>query len=476
VQTKRDQVQAHLTLVGRLGAAMVAGEPDLPQAPMRRGTVAAVAGTVLALLGVAGFVVWGLLSPGGATKWKADGTLIVEKETSARYAFLDGVLHPVLNYASARLILGSKFHLDSVSQKSLRGVPRGAPVGIPGAPETLPPAKAMTAAHWLVCDLLVDGPSGPPQALTVLDIGAAPPTRPIAADRAALVGTGDGTSYLLWHGTRLRVANRSALVALGYGDAAVPLASPRWINAVPAGPDLRAADIPHRGEPGPTVDGHPSVVGQVFVVSAPSAGSTYFVLLADGLAAADPTAAALLLGDPGSAAAYPGQNAHAIPLSGVGATTLPASPQPPPALRSNARPGVPPMLVDTARSTLCTSFNFAGTSAQGTLVTADPQAVATNAMRTGAGAAAAAADAVAVTPGTGVLAAAVTDTGADTHASFLVTDLGVKYPLPTPEVAQALGYQGVRQYPIPVSILALLPTGPVLDAQAATATHGLTPG
>jgi hypothetical protein len=81
------------------------------------------------------------------------------------------------------------------------------------------------------------------------------------------------------------------------------------------------------------------------------------------------------------------------------------------------------------------------------------------------------ADRIVVAPGTGMLARSLAAPGSTTGATFLVTDLGVKYPLPSADSVSSLGYDGVTPIPIPPSMLALLPTGPSLDRTAATATQ-----
>jgi len=52
---------------------------------------------------------------------------------------------------------------------------------------------------------------------------------------------------------------------------------------------------------------------------------------------------------------------------------------------------------------------------------------------------------------------------------YLVTDLGVRYQVPSPDVLAMLGYAGVTPVPLPAEIVALLPTGPGLYPQAARA-------
>ena len=74
-----------------------------------------------------------LIRPGGATSWKDGNAVIVEKETGTRYIFRDGQLHPVINYASALLALGTSARTLQVSRNSLTGTPRGTQIGIASA-------------------------------------------------------------------------------------------------------------------------------------------------------------------------------------------------------------------------------------------------------------------------------------------------------------------------------------------------------
>jgi len=49
----------------------------------------------------------------------------------------------------------------------------------------------------------------------------------------------------------------------------------------------------------------------------------------------------------------------------------------------------------------------------------------------------------------------------------LVTDLGFRYGLPSPEVATGLGFELGRLVRLPAGLVARLPAGPVLDPAAA---------
>src|SRR5262249_47593462 len=150
-------------------------EPDLPASPMRRSSTALFAGVMIAVLLVAGFTVLGLLLPSGSTAWQQPGAIIVEKETGNRFVFLAGALHPTLNNTSAKLIPGTNGHVVSVSQNSLRGVPHGAPVGIPGAPDSLPAPDDLSGNQWLVCaPTTTDAAGGQQTSLSVLIGGNTP--------------------------------------------------------------------------------------------------------------------------------------------------------------------------------------------------------------------------------------------------------------------------------------------------------------
>src|SRR5688572_1516903 len=105
--TRSDQLHSHQFALQRLVAAVALRDPDASTAPLRRGGAALLAGTMVAALGLAAFGIYGLLRPGGGDRWRDGGSVIIERESGARFVFRDGVLHPVVNYSSALLILGA---------------------------------------------------------------------------------------------------------------------------------------------------------------------------------------------------------------------------------------------------------------------------------------------------------------------------------------------------------------------------------
>ena len=79
-------------------------------------------------------------------------------------------------------------------------------------------------------------------------------------------------------------------------------------------------------------------------------------------------------------------------------------------------------------------------------------------------------------PGGGLIAQNVPAPGIEGGTLYLVTDLGIKYPLPSAEVAKALGYGAAAPVPVPAGTLDFLPTGPPLDpAAAATSQSAVAP-
>src|SRR4051812_2159878 len=126
VPSRSDQLHSYQFAVRRVVSAVAAHESNPARPPGRRAGVTLLAGVLVAALGLAGFAVWGLLQPGGSTRWRSGNAVIVEKESGAKFVYVDGVLHPVANYASALLIVGAaRPSTISVARRSLAGVPRG---------------------------------------------------------------------------------------------------------------------------------------------------------------------------------------------------------------------------------------------------------------------------------------------------------------------------------------------------------------
>jgi type VII secretion protein EccB len=465
MQSRRDQVQAYFFVVGRLVSALVRGEPDAQETPLRRFSTGAFGGAMVAVILVAGVGIFGFISPGGSKKFEDPKTIIVEKETGNRFLLVDGALRPVLNYASALLIDGSDAKIASVNRKSLAGLPHGLPIGIPGAPDALPEGGKLTGDPWLACSPSVTDDTGTTRPVVTLQVGGGGAVGGLPPDKAILARTADGTTYLAWQDRRLRFAEQTALTALGYGNARAFDVAPAWINALPVGRDLRAPDIAGRGQVGPAIDGRPTRVGQVFATPT-AGGQSYFVLLADGLSPATKTDAALVLGDPATAAAYAGAQVAALPLSPAAVAAAPRSRV---SSVTDGFPPVPPTVVEPGTpgaGTPCARIAFSPSGEPAVSVAfgsapggAVPGSGSTTDTR--------AADKVVVPPGGGLIVRDLPAPGVGGGTLFLITDLGVKFPLASDDVAVTLGYGGIQPVLVPSTLLAFLPTGPALDPAAA---------
>ncbi len=475
MHSRRDQVQAHAFMTGRLVSALVCGEPDLAQRPLRRTPIGLVAGLMAGVLVVAVFAVIAIVHPGGATRWRQPGTLIVDKQTGTRYVLSGGQLRPVLNYASARLLLGARMTVAVTPSSSLAGVPRGNAVGIAGAPDSLPAANHPDRG-WLLCAVSRSDPSGvPAPALSLgVGVGTGPAAEPVPDDHGVLVRTSDGTRYLAWKDRRLRLAAPWAGPALGYDDAAATPVRAAWVNALPAGPDLGPLPVAGRGAAGPDLDGASTAVGQVFVVHGMTAAARYFVLTGAGLLPVNQTGAALLLGDPATATAYGGRTAQARELSPAAlasAVVLPA-----PASMPDLPPAPPALLAAQPQRLPCVRATAAGAASSVALVSVPAGAALGDVVdgplldRDGL-----TADLIGVRPGGGLLARTMPAPGIDGAGLYVVAEPGVKYPVADEVAAQALGYQVSDAVEVPASLLTLLPTGPVLRRLAGPGGEAAAP-
>ncbi|MEU0147695.1 type VII secretion protein EccB [Streptomyces sp. NPDC006288] len=487
MQSKRDQVQAHSFMMGRLSSGLLTADPDAPESPLGRTTRGVVFGVLVSVLIGAGATVFGLLRPGGNDGWRDGKHLVVNRDTGARYLWTgtDGVLHPVRNYASARLIGGADLATVDVATASLRDVAVGTPAGIPGAPDAVPGPGELDGGAWHMC---VTGPGGAlpstsgavsgagvdKPGVTTLVAGAPLDSRGVGGDRGVLVSGPGDDEFLVWRGSRLPLDGASdARNALGYGSEAPTPVSAAFLDALAPGPALKPPAVPGRGTEGPELGGEASRIGQVFNVSVPGGGSAYHLLQKDGLVPLSRLGAALVLGDPATQEdAYQGQSPEVREV-GADALRTHRAKDPAPAVSAEL-PDTPPVPQSVPRGTaLCAQVDGdnGGTRIRSVLVpltglapvvvsegTAQPFSPAC--VRT---------DATVVRPGRGSLVRALHASGA-AHAgtTYLVAENGVKYRVPAKDSLAALGYAAGDIGSVPAPLLAALPTGADLDPAAAS--------
>ncbi|TQS23995.1 type VII secretion protein EccB [Microbispora hainanensis] len=463
MQTRKDLYQAYRLMQQRLGQALLQGEPDVAESPMRRHTIATFCGILLSVLLLAVFGIWGLIKPGGATKLTEPGQLLVEQDTGATYVYSrqERVLLPTANYVSARLLLDTAdVTVRDVSAASLAELPRGPLVGIPGAPDSLPPKDKLVHGPWSVC--VVDGPdaSGTPRPYVTLVGGLDVGGRPLGG--GAMVVDDGRQKWVVWGDRRMR-ASTSAVNALSAQPRKVPAT---WLNALPEGPAFSGPKVPNLGRKVRGPDGKvTAAVGQVFTVPGiGGAPARWYVLLSDGLAPISLTQATLLLSDPATKAAYGRRPLQPIRID---AATAGAALSRQPSMLGGGMPETMPTVVSPASTTpLCAVFAGTGSgSTRATLTVGASIAIPTprtpGTQDTF--------DQVLLPPGSAAVAGLLPGEGqlGSITNYFLVTDQGRRFAIASAGLLPKLGYGAADTTPVPAQLLHLIPEGPALDPAAA---------
>ena len=448
--TRRDQLHSYQFMTQRVISAFVMRETDPAQSPLRRGVGALFGGLMVAILVAAGFGIYGLLTKIGTDKWKSDGSVVVERETGASFVYLTGRLHPTLNVASAKLAAGRpNAQVQRIAAKALAEVPRGVMVGIPGAPASLPGPKQAIGLPWTICAIPA-GPAG--GGASILLVGTGAPGGAAAGERGVLVeDPGPSLTYLIWHGRRHLIQDARTTVPGLFGAVTPTPVGTAWLNALPAGAAIEPLKLPDRGERSAAATGRR--IGDV-LQSQTGTGTQYYVVVDDGLAAITPLQEKVLASR-WPAAPSPISIADALSIPPVnlqaGSTTDVQPPEQVPNLAT--RQTGEPLCASTADQAATPAISLGG----------DPAALA-GAVPTSATAPTgqSLADGILVPAGR---IAVVRVIGANGYA--LITDLGLRYAVPSADALSYLGYAPASAVPIPAALLNRIPAGPTLDPEVA---------
>lgn len=474
--SRRDQLQAYQFLQQRAVSALVTGETDPEQPPFRRSAGAAFASIALAVVALACVGVYGMISPGGNNGWRTDPGVIVEKETGTRYVYLDGRLHPVANYASALLLLGDHHGTQQVARDSLVGVPRGPRIGIPDAPDALPDADRLLTGAWSLCSAPASDTAGSRIEESVLLVGTTPGGGTGLGDRALLVELAEtGDRFVVWHGHRHPITDYGT-VGTGLALTTEPWVrvGRAWLDVLPAGAPIEPIPVAQPGAPSTAVPGRTDLRAGTLLVVTTAGGRQYYLADRDALRPITELQYNVERAYPPILAAYPGAEPRALAL----APSLAAAARrlDPPAADDAAAPPAPPVIArpPDAETTVCATVEPGESTPHltvaPTLPPADP--LATTARRTPAGTPLA--DRVYVPPGWAALVESMPSAQSPTGTLTVVTDLGRRYPLATPQVQRMLGYETAHPIRLPAELITRLPEGPGLDPT--TATHQTTTG
>jgi type VII secretion protein EccB len=294
--TTKVQVSGWRFLLRRVEHAIVRRDTRMFDDPLQFYSRAVSAGIIIAVLVCLGAALLAYFKPLGK---RGEDTLLVDRTTNQLYVVLpnSGQLRPVYNLTSARLVLGNPGNPSAVKSDELDRMPKGQPVGIPGAPYATP-VSSVAESRWTLCDTVTKPESVTPgveTSLIVLPLVADASVGPMRPDQAMLVSY-EGQDWLITDEGRhaIDLADRAITSAVGIPVTAkaAPI-SEGLFNALPnVGPwqlpEVRAAGAPN------TV-GLPEnlVIGSVFKTVTES-GEQHYVVLPDGVARVnDSTAAAL---------------------------------------------------------------------------------------------------------------------------------------------------------------------------------------
>jgi len=403
-------------------------------------------GFVLAVLALAGCLVLGLLRPQSGA---ATAPIVMERQSGALYVRLGDTLHPVLNLASARLIMKTNADPEPMAASAFGSDKLGPLLGIPGAPQFLGKPLEESESQWTVCD---DADR------TTVIVGSATQSDVLRRDQALLVTpTTGGSMYLLFDGRRAVVNPGDAAVARAVGlDGQTPVpVSASLLNLIPETPPITAPRIPDIGKRGPdSLPGFP--VGSVLRV-ARSIGDEYYVVLTDGVQRVGQLAAELVRFSDSQGSRTAVSVAPDVIRATKSVTRLPVSDFPDRALPRSVAAGTTVCVrwAHAASGNATVSFSLGG------LPVPAGQAPVALAQADGRGPAI---DAVYLPPGRVAYVRSTSLSGGDARAGtrYLVSDTGVRFGVHDDDAAKDLGLPATM-VAAPWPLLAKLPAGPDLS-------------
>lgn len=469
--TTKSQVQAYRFMLRRMESALVRKDSVMTHEPMRNHLTATVVGLIVGVLGLAAFFVVGIFSPASQVR---PGDIVAGKQSLALFVVQDQPrqLVPVLNLASARLLVAAFNHNGAeppetkiVEDSALAGFNRARITGLAGAPDVLPSPENLIGGPWSVCDT-ADIPDGVPNAqaratlTTTALVGVDRPGTPLRPDQALLVQAPDGgPAYLVHDGHRSEVdLSQGSLVKAAYRlDGVTPRkVSLGLLNAIPPGRPLTLPDIPNASAPSQLAGVR---IGDVVRVKLTE--TQFFLLLPQGKQRVSPAVADVIR--------YRDGGKEFTTVAPEDITRVPDAPASGGPDFSAFPPEVPQVLGLDASRNACLVWSSPDRTPVVTVSTDRdlPLGQGRRAVDVPGGGHGLIADRAFVTANKGALVRGVVPgQRPDQGAIWLVTYQGLRYGVPSLDVARALGL-GATTTPAPESILGLLPIGPELDPQRA---------
>ena len=149
--SNRDILDAQKFNRARVTTAFTSGLPGGRELEPRSGMTPLIIGAILTIVLIAVALVMQRFTPTLPNGWQ-NNYLLVIKDTGARYYTINGVMHPVTNITSAKLLTpAGSFNVDEVSADKVNGIPRGGEIGLTDAPDDVPAASSLTQGPWTAC-------------------------------------------------------------------------------------------------------------------------------------------------------------------------------------------------------------------------------------------------------------------------------------------------------------------------------------
>jgi type VII secretion protein EccB len=513
--SRRDELNAYTFAKRRTVAAFLQPSPTGTEEGAPRPLRAVLPGVIVGALVMAGFGAYGMFKPAIPKDWdKPEAAVIVGKESTTRYVVLrtkEGgrtttLLHPVLNLASARLLLsGANVGVVQVADKVLDAgtPPRGPVLGIPFAPDRLPAAKdAGTAKRWAVCEQ-PGGQSRTVQKATFVLAAQDPGSKKLDEQGRKLVGgqvlyvRGQDQQRYLVDGSGVKypiratdAAQDATLTQALVGGREPQSVTKDWLATLHDGTPVTFPVVPGTvgdpaGAPG-TLSEEENRIGMV-LQSETGDGTKHYVVLKGKVQPVSAFTAWLLINSPQTTTLNLNGQATKVGLADF-------TPDPETFAGQGARwpqqRAVQVNAADGNRDTVCSVLNKVGADGSTTLTTwagtaypADVTSIGTSTY---------------VTPGTGLLYTQVQGQQSESGSLFLLTDTGLRYALqangdsdaaasdigaadtgstqdgrPQPSAAQTkLGYGDVTPATVPAAWSEFLSKGPRLDINSARQPQG----
>ncbi|WNF29955.1 type VII secretion protein EccB [Streptomyces sp. C11-1] len=505
--SRRDELNAYTFAKRRLIAQFLQPNPTGSEEGAPKPLRAVLPGAIIAVVILAAFGAWGMFKPVAPQKWDTPKEhVIIASKSTTRYVVLttDGKkqLHPVLNMASAKLLLApDKGTVINVDESVLDSgeIPHGATLGIPYAPDRLPDSKVAGAAkRWAVCERPGEGGRAIQKAAFIFaerEENKTEGKNRLRGGELMYVEGPDRTRYIVdAEGKAYPVKKDELLLRTLVGQNAKPQrVSASWLATLHTGDPITFPTVD--GRPGDPADAPGSLgtrTNRVGMVLAATAGTRtqQYVVLPGRVAPVSDFTAKLLLSSRQLVSLKQAGNAQPVSAAelepgapfGQGKDWPVSEPEPvnSPNVKKGSRNTVCNVLrgvdADNGATTLST---WVGTSFPATLPTGSSSAY--------------------VTPGSGEFFRQFKGSTTDAGFLFLVTDTGLRYAMQSnsdsgqdasgigepsskeereEQQAEAqraqnrLGYKDVDPTPVPAAWSELLPTGPRLSTGAASQPQG----